>query len=244
MALLEAVFAYVQYAEWNKTGNDRMILQSLSMFAYSLKYVITLRMLMETAAGSGVVVEKLEVQIELKTDIICSLFLMTQWIWKALVAYKYRVMITSTFLLVATIPGTMFWLCLFVWVYKKFRDLSSQILEKKLASEAVTLFINLRMVLVGSMLLAFVVLLVQVADIMVAETPWNLQWVPYDAAPHSVYTLFLLSLMILWWPNVNSWKLGYFNQVDQDETEKVGKDRAEDGTVHAEQIGVPEAEKL
>jgi len=201
-------------------------------------------MLMETAAGSGVVVEKLEVRIELKTDVVCSLFLMTQWIWKALVAYKYRVMISSTFLLVATVPGTMFWLCLFVWIYRKFRELSSQIQEKKLAAEAVTLFINLRMVLVGSMLLAFVVLLVQVADIMASETPWNLQWVPYDAAPHSIYTLFLLSLMILWWPNVDSWKLGYFNQVDQDETEKIGKDQAEDGTVHAEQIGVPEAEEL
>merc|ERR1712062_690489 len=103
----------------------------------------------------------------------------------------------------------------------------SQIEDKKPGSEVVRLFINIRLVLVGSILLATVVLLIQVADIvvsatpwnlqwLVSATPWNLQWLPYDAAPHSVYTLFLLALMTLWWPNA-PWKLAYSEQVNQDE---------------------------
>merc|ERR1712127_981255 len=114
-------------------------------------------------------------------------------------------------------PGTVFWFVLFIWVYRKFRALSEILHEKQLASEAVSLFINTRLVLLVSILLATVVLLIQLADIMLSRTPWNLQWVPYDAAPHSVYTLFLLALMILWLPRGDEWKIGYLDQVNQDE---------------------------
>jgi len=73
----------------------------------------------------------------------------------------------------------------------------------------------------------------QLADVWLAVTPWKLQWVPYDAAPHAVYTLFLLAVMILWWPHADSRKLGYSDLVNQDETE-AGKEAC--GVV-AEQVG-------
>merc|ERR1711992_278203 len=146
---------------------------------------------------------------------------------------KYRFILNPSFLLVITIPGTLLWLLAFIWVYRKFHTLLSQMQGKKLGSEVVTLFINIRLVLVGSLLLATVVLLIQLADIVVSATPWNLQWLPYDASPHSVYTLFLLALMILWWPSADSWKLGYSDKVNQDENEAGGHDK-----VQAEQVGV------
>jgi len=97
----------------------------------------------------------------------------------------------------------------------------------------------MRLILVLSLLLATVVFVLQLADILWADTPWNLQWVPYDAAPYSVYTLFMLAMMILWWPTKDSWKFGYTNQVNQEETEAGG----ETHKVKAEQVGVNE-EKL
>merc|ERR1740123_2330823 len=108
--------------------------------------------------------------------------------------------------------------------------------ETKLGSEALTLFLNVRVVLLGSILLATVVLLIQCTDIFTSATPWNLQWLPYEGCPHSVYTLFLLGLMILWWPNADSWKLGYSEQVTQDEPG--------DGEVKAEQVGMAQEEEL
>jgi len=248
MAFLEAAMRYSDYKEWNRTGTESMVRVAAAMLAYALKYAITLRLLMETAAGSGVIMERLEVRLQVKMELVCSLFLILQWVWKLVMSYKYRVMISQTSLLVITIPGTLLWLGLFIWVYRKFHTSLSQLQDKKLAAEAVTLFINMRLVLVGSILLATVVWLIQFTDIMLSSNPWNLQWVPYDAAPHSVYTLFLLAMMILWWPTADSWKLGYFNEVRQDEgatgvvNEQIGV-AEEDGKVQAEQIGVAEAEK-
>jgi len=40
--------------------------------------------------------------------------------------------------------------------------------------------------------------------------------------------------MILWWPNADSWKLGYSDEVNQGENEKI----------QAEQVGAAEAEQL
>merc|ERR1712113_1384886 len=106
------------------------------------------------------------------------------------------------------------------------------------ASVAVTMLTNTLSVLLASVLLATVVLLLQFADIMLSRTPWNLQWVPYDAAPHSVYTLFLLALMILWLPRGDEWKIGYLDQVNQDENVGGGT-----GKVNPEQIGLAEEQE-
>merc|ERR550525_2067250 len=105
--------------------------------------------------------EKLEVPAEIKMDLVCSLFLLFQWGWKSVMSHKYRSGFQSTFLLVISIPGTLLWLVIFIWVYRKYHGLLEQMQDKKLAATAVTLFINMRLVLVGSILLATVVLLIQ-----------------------------------------------------------------------------------
>jgi len=243
-AFLEAGMAYAQYKEWNETGIRSTAFVSMTMFFYSMKYVFTLRMLMETAIGSGFAFEKLDRCSEVKLDMVCGVFLLLQWIWKAIISYKYRFMLKPVFLLAITIPGTVLWLIIFGCIYRQFRSLFTELQNKKLASEAVSLFINMRLVLVGSILLATVVLLVQLTDIWLHQTPWNLQWVPYDAAPHSVFTLFLLANMVLWWPHADSWKLAYSDQVNQDENAEApaGEHRAqaEKIEVEAEQIGAGE----
>jgi len=239
MAFLEAATAYLHYREWNVSGTRSFIFMAVAMFFYSMKYVLTLRMLIETAAGSGITMQRLEIGAEAKMDLVCSLFLVTQFVWKMILSYRYSLMLNSTYLVAITIPGTLFWFVLFIWVYRKFRALSEILHEKKLASEAVSLFINTRLVLLVSILLATVVLVIQLADIVLSATPWELQWVPYDAAPHSVYTLFLLAFMILWWPRADSWKLGYSDQVNQEENATGG-----DGKAPAEQIGAAEAEEM
>merc|ERR1712032_575029 len=148
--------------------------------------------------------------------------------WKLILTYKYRFMLSQSFTMLITVPGTLLWLFLFLWVYRQFHMLSATLQDKKLASEFVSLFINVRLVLVGAFLLATVVLLLQFADMWLASTPWKLQWLPYDGAPHMVYTLFLLAMMILWWPH------GHMSErVEQQETEAGGKDHR----VEAEQIG-------
>merc|ERR1712079_146113 len=136
------------------------------------------------------------------------------------------------------IPGTLPWLFLFIWVYKKFLALMLTLQEKKVGSDAMSLFINTRLLLLAALLLAIVVLMIQLADMIGANTPWELQWVPYDAAPHSVYTLFLVAFMVLWWPRADSWKLGYSDTVNQEEAEGDGNAL----TAQAEQIGNPETE--
>jgi len=228
LAFLEAAAAYGQYREWNDTGTESMALLAATMFFYSLKYVLTVRMLAETAAGYG----------ELQLNMACFVFLMVHWTWKVILSYKYH-LINPTFSVAITIPGTVLWLVLFIWVYRKFHALLLTLLDNAPAPENMMVVMNMRMVLVGSMLLAVGVLGLQFADIVLSNTPWNLQWVVYDAAPHTVYTLFLLAMMVLWWPHADSWKLGYSNQVNQDEHQARG-----DGNVHAEQIGAAEAEEL
>jgi len=237
--LMEGVVQYVLHQAWNNSGSENMVLFWLAMTFYILKYLITLRVLMHTGSGAGVVTDTVATHLGCKMDIALSAFFVMQWAWKFVFTRKYQYMLSQRVPMLITVPGTLLWLFLFLWVYRQFRMLSATLQDKNLASEVVKLFINVRLVLVGAFLLATVVLLLQVADMWLASTPWNLQWLPYDGAPHMVYTLFLLVMMILWWPSQDSWKLGYSDRVDQQETEAGGgeahRDKGEQ--IEAEQIG-------
>jgi len=237
--LMEGVVQYVLHQAWNNSGSENMVLFWLAMTFYTLKYLITLRVLMHTGSGAGVVTDTVAAHLGCKMDIALSAFFAMQVAWKLIFAYKYRFMLSPSPAILITVPGTLLWLFLFLWVYRQFHMLSATLQDKSLASEVVKLFINVRLVLVGAFLLATVVLLLQVADMWLASTPWNLQWLPYDGAPHMVYTLFLLVMMILWWPSQDSWKLGYSDRVDQQDTEAGGgeahRDKGEQ--IEAEQIG-------
>merc|ERR1712129_81078 len=235
VTLLQAATEYFQLKVWNMTGTQSMGFMAAAGSLYALKYFLTLHMLIETAAGSGITRERLEVRVPLKMDLFCSVFLVVQWLWKAIVSYKYRLMIEPTFLLAITMPGTLLWFVLFIWVYRKFDTLFSMLKDQKLGSDAVNLFIHTRLVLIGSILLASVVLLMQFADIAVSETAWNFQWVPYDAAPDTVYTLFLVVLMMLWWPQ-DYHRFGYSDAVRQTSSSSEGEQ------VQAVQIGVAESD--
>jgi hypothetical protein len=236
-AFLEAASQYLLYKDWNASGTPSRPLMAVAEAFYCLKYVLTLRMLIETASGSGITMQRLEAGVQMKMTLVCFFCFVLQWIWK--LALSYQQMPSSAYLVAVSIPGTLLWLVLFIWLHRKFLALSETLQEKKLASEAVSLFINTRFVLLASLLLATEVLMIQLADILLSATPWELQWVPYDAAPHSVYTLFLLAFMILWWPHADSWKLGYSDEVKQEENAT-----GVDGRTPAWQIGVPEAAEI
>jgi hypothetical protein len=237
--LMEGVVQYVLHQAWNNSGSENMVLFWLAMTFYTLKYLITLRVLMHTGSGAGVVTDTVATHLGCKMDIALGAFFAMQLAWKSHVTYKYRFMLSQSITMLITVPGTLLWLFLFLWVYRQFHMLSATLQDKNLASEVVKLFINVRLVLVGAFLLATMVLLLQVADMWLASTPWNLQWLPYDGAPHMVYSLFLLVMMILWWPSQDSWKLAYSDCVDQQETEAGGgeahRDKGEQ--IEAEQIG-------
>merc|ERR1712129_356924 len=170
VALLEASMAYVQHKEWNVTGTQNSFLMAGTMFFYSLKCVLTLHMLIETAAGSGLTLERRQMTVGF--NLVCSTFLVTQWVWKVVLSQKHSLMLDNTFMRRITIPGTLLWFVLFVWIYWKFHAFLSTLKDKKLADEVVTLFFNMRLVLVGVFLLAIVVLKFQLS-----ETPSNLEWV-------------------------------------------------------------------
>merc|ERR1712032_1211556 len=236
---MEGVVQYVLHQAWNNSGSENRVLLWLAMIFYTLKYLVTLRVLMHTGSGAGVVTDTVATHLGCKMDIALSVFFVMQWTWKLLFTYKYRFMISQRVAMLITVPGTLLWLFIFLWVYRQFHMLSATLQDKNLASEVVKLFINVRLALLGAFLLATVVLLLQVADMWLVSTPWNLQWLPYDGAPHMAYTLFLLVMMILWWPSRDSWKLAYSGCVDQQETEAGGgeahRDKGEQ--IEAEQIG-------
>jgi len=238
-AFMEGAVQYFLHKDWNNSGSENMVLFVLAMIFYGLKYLITLRLLMHTSAGAGVVMDRVETRLGTKMDITCAVFFMLQWAWKLVFNYKYRFMLPVRFMMLITVPGTLLWLFLFWWVYRQFHVLSETLQNKKLASEVVNLYINLRLVLVGTFVLATVVLLLQVADMWLMSTPWNLQWLPYDGAPHAVYTLFLMAMMFMFWPHKDSWKLGYSDHVEQHETEAGGVEAQRDtgNQIEAEQIG-------
>jgi hypothetical protein len=211
-AFMEGAVQYFLHKDWNNSGSENMLFFALAMIAYALKYVLTLRLLMQTSSGFGVI---MKVRVGITVDIACAVFFVLQLLWKWFITYKYSLMFKFSFAMLITVPGTLLWLLLFCWVYRQLQVLSATLEDKQRASEVVSLFINVRLVLVGAFFLATVVLLLQLADMRLASTPWNLQWLPYDGAPHMVYTLFLLAMMILWWPQKDSWKLGYSDHVGQ-----------------------------
>merc|ERR1712008_393992 len=131
------------YRMWNMTGNRSVLFTTLTMFFYAFKYVLTLRMLIETVSGSGITMERLEGRNQVKMEVTCTIFLVTQWIWEMVISYKYLLMLDAKFLLVISIPGTLFWFGIFVWVYRQFHTLLTKLQDQTLASAAVQVFMNM-----------------------------------------------------------------------------------------------------
>mmetsp|Transcript_134414 Transcript_134414/g.268263 ORF Transcript_134414/g.268263 Transcript_134414/m.268263 type:complete len:449 (+) Transcript_134414:122-1468(+) len=238
IAFVEGGVAYLDYWEWNDSGTRHKTFDFVTNFVYSLRYFATLHLLTETASDSGIVVESFPPPSKLKMAIVSAVFLVIQWMWGLVVSNKYCFMIRPQITVAFTVLGALLWLVLYVWFYWQFPSLGT-LQDNNLACKGVSVF-KFQMVLMGVLLLATVVLLLQLADILLVNTPWNLQWVPYDAAPHAAYTLFLLALMMVWWPRADNWKLEYTDQVNQEEADAAG---GEPPMVKAEQIGANE-EKL
>jgi len=209
----------------------------MTMLFYSVKYILALRMVSEAVTGAGLTLARLEQGDKLKLDVFCFVLLTTQWFWKGVISYKHAYMLKPTFLLEITIPSALLWLVLFLWVFRKFQAVEETARDQNLAAKVVAVFINMRSVLVLSVMLASALLLVQCAEIVESQTPWNLQWVPYDAGPHVVFTLFQLAMMILWWPRADDWKYSYDHAVSQDDCEG-GSGAGQNNQVWPEKVGI------
>eukprot|EP00419_Tripos_fusus_P063525 CAMPEP_0172906534 /NCGR_PEP_ID=MMETSP1075-20121228/177020_1 /TAXON_ID=2916 /ORGANISM="Ceratium fusus, Strain PA161109" /LENGTH=198 /DNA_ID=CAMNT_0013763995 /DNA_START=138 /DNA_END=731 /DNA_ORIENTATION=+ len=177
-AFIEGAADFYAHMEWNNTGSRNIMIFGVTILFHCTKYALTLRLLLETSAGSGIVMKKLPPFAECKTNSICVIFLMMQWIWKVSVSYKQSLMINPVFLMIITAPGTLFCLILFTWIFQQFRSLSAALQFS--GSQAMKIFLGMRLVVVGTFFVATLVLLIQLADMWLDDTPWNLQWVPYD----------------------------------------------------------------
>merc|ERR1712032_1039966 len=145
-ACMEGAVQYFLHKDWNNSGSENMIVFNLSMVLYCIKYVFTLHLLMQTASGSGLILAELTWGVKLKMDITCAVFFVMQWAWKLLISYKYRKNLDFNFIMTITVPGTLLWLFLFTWVYRKFNLLSTTLRGKMdHTPEIVSLVINVRL---------------------------------------------------------------------------------------------------
>lgn len=244
LCVVECAATWMQYKDWNENGERRDIFFVASLLFYTLKYVLSWRLILLSSLGAGVVLQDLDTKTSIIFFAASTLFMVQSCLWKLLISYRYSHALETGFLMIVTIPGVLIYTGMFMWTFFSLSNLLVRIEEQK-QDMLVKTFRRVQKVLIGGLVLSTFVLLLQVVDISYGGIfPWEYQWFSVDGAPQFAFLLVLCLMMWVWWPNEDSWKFGYMVQVDQNDDEEVmdpsGERSQKSTSVAPEQIGVGE----
>mmetsp|Transcript_55944 Transcript_55944/g.154915 ORF Transcript_55944/g.154915 Transcript_55944/m.154915 type:complete len:520 (-) Transcript_55944:15-1574(-) len=226
IALLEGLASWIQYRDWNTTGYRSDVYFVASVLLYTLKYVLSFRLILLAALGAGVVLQDLDGWTSAKFFVVSVLFMMQQCIWKLIMSYRFSHALDKRFLMAAILPGILMYLLVYAWTFCSLGALGER-LEQQKQEESLVAFSRVRLVLAFGSLLSLLILLLQVADIAYDSIfSWQHQWIPVEGAPHLAFVMVLIAMMVVWWPSQDSWKFAYSLHMDQ-EPERAGDDAAD-----------------
>mmetsp|Transcript_100115 Transcript_100115/g.291996 ORF Transcript_100115/g.291996 Transcript_100115/m.291996 type:complete len:499 (+) Transcript_100115:86-1582(+) len=251
ICVLEAFSTWLDRWDWNTTGARRDSLFIASLFFYTVKYVVSWRLLLLTALG-GAVLEDLDTKTAIIFFLSSFLFLLQLCAWRLIISYRFSHELDSTFLLLVTLPGILIYGGMFGWAFRLLTSLSARIAEQK-RDDLMGILGKTRKILVVGFLLSTINATVQILDIAKNIFPWDLAWFSVDGAPQYSFMAVLVAMMVVWWPTEDSWKYGYQVQTNVAEDEEdadvnhiqldASKPKAEKANMVApEAIGAPEKE--
>lgn len=228
LCVIECFATWVEYNDWNKNGERGDLYFVVSLLFYTLKYVLSWRLLLLSSLGAGVVLQDLDTKTSVLFFVASTLFMVQSCLWKLLISYRYSHALETGFLMMVTLPGVIIYAGMFFWTFLSLSTILTRIEEQKQDDLAKT-FGRVRSVLIGGLILATMVLFLQLVDISYGSIfQWEYQWFSVDGAPQFAFMVVLTLMMWVWWPNEDSWKFGYMVQVDQQDGENEAVNTAVD----------------
>jgi len=229
LALLEALATWVQYKDWNNTGVRRDPLVLATLLCSTLKHVVSWRLMLMAALGSGMTFQEMETSTAVKFFLVSVCLMLQQCIWKMVLCFRYSYALSAGFLVANALPGILVYAVLFAWSFSALSGILRH-LEQMQQIEAKAVFRKARTILVVALLLCTAVSVVQLLDCAYTTLfSWRFQWLPTDGLPGLLFLFILLAMLCVWAPTQESWKFSYMPAGGLDAGEQVGADSDGDG---------------
>merc|ERR1719468_522805 len=206
--------AYMMHRFWNMSGSQSETLASGVLLFNSLKYVFSLKVLLMVATCGGAFRSEEATAHPGKFYFCAFTFLVQQCMNKLLLQARHGFAFDPKFILLFLLLGTGICFGIFAWVYGKYA-----VTDDQKDGEFASLFTATRRVLLMSCGLGGLVVMMQLVDIIWDATPWELQWIPQDGSSNLAFLIFLVLMMLVWWPDLPVWKLAYREKVTTQETD-------------------------
>jgi len=249
--VLEALFTWLDHQDWNANGNRRDSLFLSSLVFYTLKYVLSWRLMLLAALGAGVVFEDLDLKTSVVFFIASFLFMIQSCTWRLIMSFRHSHALDSTLLLLVTFPGILIYAGMFGWSFMLLSSMVTRVTEQK-QEELAAIFRKVKVILIVGFVLSTINASVQVVDIAKTLFSWEHAWLAVDGSPQLSFLGVLVAMMVVWRPSESSWKFGYQVHTDVAEEEDAdvdhiqldaSKPKAEKANMVApEAIGAPEKE--
>jgi len=220
VAFLECLSTYVMCRWWNMSGIQNETLATGMLLFNSLKYVFALRLLLVVGSCQGHFRGEEDSPYPVKFYCAASTFLVQQCMSKLLLQSRHVFFLDPASVLATSALGSLICFGIFAWVFRRYAITDEWVSQGSKDDPFVELFTSTRRVLLLTVGLATCVVIVQLVDIIWDSTPWELQWIPHDGSPNLAFLIYTVLMMLVWWPELDIWKIAYAQQVPTHEAEE------------------------
>mmetsp|Transcript_6047 Transcript_6047/g.13369 ORF Transcript_6047/g.13369 Transcript_6047/m.13369 type:complete len:522 (+) Transcript_6047:129-1694(+) len=232
--LVESLFWYVFFQDWNTTGKRPRVLFVLAILASVVKSIFSYMLVLVGSLGWGVTRPYLDRNVIFKIQAICFLYIVLDFIRESVLSFRNSHSLSLTFVLLCLLPVSLLNGGIFYWVFTALSNLMETLAERR-QSEKLLLFSRLWKILVFAMTVATATLLFQIFNLSRNITDkWRYQWLLTDGIFHVLFLVVLAAMMYLWAPHKYSQRYAYSQQLSLDdkdgdvETQGIWADQGED----------------
>mmetsp|Transcript_35056 Transcript_35056/g.80307 ORF Transcript_35056/g.80307 Transcript_35056/m.80307 type:complete len:473 (-) Transcript_35056:80-1498(-) len=202
--LVESLFWYVFFQDWNTTGKRPRALFVLAILASVVKSIFSYMLVLVGSLGWGVTRPYLDRNVIFKIQAVSFLYIVLDFIRESVLSFRNSHSLSLTFVLLCLLPVSLLNGGIFYWVFTALSNLMETLADRR-QTEKLLLFSRLWKILVFAMTVATATLLFQIFNLSRNITDkWRYQWLLSDGIFHVLFLVVLAAMMYLWAPHKHS----------------------------------------
>lgn len=226
VAILESIAWFVYLFSWNEGGAESVALFSISIFLSVSRNTLSYMLILSACLGWGVTKPLLDGGTICRMVSLSVVYISLNVVREVVLADRHTQSVPVPFVILCLLPVSCMNGGIFYWIFAALSNLM-ETLEAQGQSAKLGLFQKLWWVLVLAIAFAFVVLLAQIFIIANDSSSWQYQWLVTDFAPQAGFLFVLLCVMYLWCPNEDTQRFAYSAQLEGENDELGGVEKAE-----------------
>jgi len=226
VAILESIAWFVYLFSWNEGGAESVALFSISIFLSVSRNTLSYMLILSACLGWGVTKPLLDGGTICRMVCLSVVYISLNVVREVVLADRHTQSVPVPFVILCLLPVSCMNGGIFYWIFAALSNLM-ETLEAQGQSAKLGLFQKLWWVLVLAIAFAFVVLLAQIFIIANDSSSWQYQWLVTDFAPQAGFLFVLLCVMYLWCPNEDTQRFAYSAQLEGENDELGGVEKAE-----------------